>query len=65
MKIKEIELTIFYWCFEYCKEVLICFAVFRAVEKEMIYQFNATSTNANGIYCVSKTMLKLMFIEMT
>ena len=65
MKIKKIELTIFYQCFEYCKEFLFCFRVFRAVEKEMIYQFNATSTNTNGIYCVSKTMLKLVFIEMT
>ena len=25
---------------------------------------NVTSTNTNGIYCVVKTMLKLMFIEM-
>ena len=29
----------------------------------MIYEFNVT-TNTNGIYCVVKTMLKLMFIEM-
>ena len=31
----------------------------------MIYGFNVTSTNTNGIYCVAKTMLKRMFIEMT
>ena len=30
----------------------------------MIYEFNVTSRNANGIYCVVKTMLKFVFIEM-
>ena len=30
----------------------------------MIYGFNLTSKNTNGIYCIIKTMLKLMFIEM-
>ena len=29
----------------------------------MIYGFNITSTNTNGIYCFIKTMLKLMFNE--
>ena len=34
------------------------------VEKEIIYRFNVTLTSATVIYCVIKTMLKLMFIEM-
>ena len=47
------------------KDGVPCFTVFRTVEKEMIYGFNVTSTNTNVVYCIKKTILKLMFIEMT
>ena len=46
------------------KEGWPCFTVFRAMEKEMVYGFNVTSPNTNETYCVVKTMLKLMLIEM-
>ena len=43
--------------FNVVKEGLPCFTVLKTVEKEMIYGFNVTFTNTNGIYCVVNTML--------
>ena len=57
-------LTTFCQCFECCQRGFPRLKVIRAVEKETIYGLNVASTNANGIYCVVKTIFKLTFIEM-
>ena len=46
---------------------LITFPLLHSIQgsqERIIYGFNVTSTNTNEIYCVVKTMLKLMFIDM-
>ena len=43
------------------KEFLRCFTIFWEIEKEIIYGFNVTTKDTNGIYCIIKAMLKLMF----
>ena len=63
MKIKKIELTTFYRCFEYCKEVLFCFAVFRAVEKEMIYHLMLLPQIQMGFIGFVKPCLNLFSLK--
>ena len=63
---KDVSVTgkICSWLMNVVKEGLPQFVELRTVEEKMSCWLNVTSTNANGIYCVSKTMLNFMFIEL-